>query len=319
MEMKSRRAYLMEPGRFELKEVDVCPGKGQILVKVAACGLCNWELNHWKGLLGEYPQTLGHEVSGYVAEIGEGVKGFSVGETVTGLLDELTGFSDYVLMSEDKCLQLKDGFNPQYGISEPVKCATTVLRAAAPEAGDYGVILGCGPMGLWCIQALAGNLLSGIIAVDVNEKRLELARGYGADYVINSKKEDVVKVISEITGGHMADFAIEGTGIPKLLNEAMNYLRRGRGRLVLMSSHESASTGFDFRPAIGKSLELRVAHPAYSLSESDDLRRAVTLMNKGTIKLEETITHVFKLDDINNAFKALESKPEGYMKGIVIP
>lgn len=50
-----------------------------------------------------------------------------------------------------------------------------------------------------------------------------------------------------------------------------------------------------------------------------DLRRAVSLMNIGAFKLEETITHVFKLDDIDNAFKALESKPDGYMKGIVIP
>ncbi len=317
--MKSRRAYLMEPGRFEIKEVDVNPGKDQILVKVAACGLCNWELNHWKGLLGEYPQTLGHEVSGYVAEVGEGVTGFKAGDIVTGLLDELVGFSDYVAMEKEKCLKLKDGFNPNYGIVEPIKCVTTVLRGAAPEAGDFGVILGCGPMGLWCIQALAGKVLSGIIAVDVDPQRLELAKKYGASHVINSKEENVVNVISQITGGHMADFVIEGTGIPKLLNEAMNYLRYGRGRLILMSSHSAESASFDFRPAIGKSLELKVTHPGYCLSEGDDLRRAVSLLNIGTFNLEETITHVFKLDDINNAFRALETKPQGYMKGIVVP
>lgn len=317
--MKTRRAYLMEPGRFEIKEVDVNPGKDQILVKVAACGLCNWELNHWKGLLGEYPQTLGHEVSGYVAGIGEGVTGFEIGDTVTGLLDELVGFSDYVAMEKEKCLKLKDGFNPHYGIVEPIKCVTTVLRGAAPEAGDFGVILGCGPMGLWCIQALAGKMLSGIIAIDVDKERLELAKKYGATNFINSREEDAVKAISQVTGGHMADFVIEGTGIPKLLNEAMNYLRYGRGRLILMSSHSAESTGFDFRPAIGKSLELKVTHPGYCLSESDDLRRAVSLLNIGTFDLEETITHVFKLEDINNAFRALETKPQGYMKGIVVP
>lgn len=317
--MKSRRAYLMEPGRFELKEVELNPGKNEILVKVAACGLCNWELNHWKGLLGEFPQTLGHEVSGYVAEIGEGVTGFKIGDTVTGLMDQLVGFSDYVVMEKEKCMKLKDGFNPHFGISEPIKCVTTVLRGAAPEAGDFGVVLGCGPMGLWCIQALAGNTLSGLIAIDVDDKRLELARKYGATCVINSKKEDPEKKISEITEGHMADFVIEGTGVPKLLNEAMNYLRCGRGRLVLMSSHSSDCSGFDFRPAIGKSLEIRVTHTGYCLSESDDLRRAVNLLNTGAFNLEKIITHVFKLEDINDAFKVLETKPDGYMKGIVIP
>lgn len=317
--MKSKRAFLMEPGRFEIKEVDVYTGKGQILIKVSACGLCNWELNHWKGQLGENPQTLGHEVSGYVVEIGENVTGFSIGDIVSGLLDELVGFSDYVLMGNDKCVKLKDGSNPHYGFAEPLKCVTTVLRGAAPEVGDYAVIIGCGPMGLWCIQALSGNMLSAIIAIDVDESRLALAKKYGAAYVINSKKENVEKVISELTGGHMADFVIEGTGIPKLLNDAVNYLRKGRGRLILMSSHDSASTEFDFRPAIAKSIELKVTHPSYSLSESDDLRRAVSLLNMGTFKSEEMITHVFKLDDINNAFRVLESKPSGYIKGIVIP
>jgi len=155
-------------------------------------------LNHWKGQLGEYPQTQGHEVSGYVAETGEGVTGFNTGNIVTGLLDQLVGFSDYVVIwTNDKCLKLKDGFNPHYGIVEPVKCIITVLRGVIPEAGDYGVIQGCGPMGLWCIQALSGNMLSGIIAIDVDENRLVLAKKYGANYVINPNINDFALYIAE--------------------------------------------------------------------------------------------------------------------------
>lgn len=62
--MKTRQAWLVEPKRFELRETELSPGPGQLLLKIAVCGLCNWEQNHWLEQLGKYPQTLGHEWSG---------------------------------------------------------------------------------------------------------------------------------------------------------------------------------------------------------------------------------------------------------------
>lgn len=317
--MKTRRTFLMEPGKFEIREIDIKPEKSQLLVKVAACGLCNWELNHWKGILGKCPMPLGHEVGGWVTETGEGVTGFSVGDPVTGLLDDLSGFSDYVLMSVGSTHKLNRDIDPKFALAEPLKCIVTVLRGAAPEVGDFGVILGCGPMGLWCIQALSGRMLGALIAIDIDDDKLRLAKKFGATHIINSDRENAEKEICDATGGHMADFVIEGTGIPRLLNEAMSYLRTGRGKLVLMSSHESVSSSFDFRPAINKSLELRVTHPMYSLDTGDDLRRAVSLINNGVFKLDKVVSHTFRLDEMDKAFLILEHKPAGYLKGAVIP
>jgi len=242
----------------------------------------------------------------------------NAGDPVTGLLDD-AGFSDYTLMNINYCHKLNRDIDPRLALAEPLKCIVTVLRGAAPEVRDIGVILGCGPMGLWCIQALAGKTLSALIAIDIDDNKLKLAKKYGATHAINSRKENTEKAICDISSAHMADFVIEGTGIPRLLNEAMSYLRQSRGRLVLMSSHESASTSFDFRPAISKSLELIVAHPGYSQNTADDLRRAVNLINNGVFKLDEVISHTFQLKNIDAAFQALEHKPEGYMKGIVVP
>ena len=72
--MKTKRAILVEPGRFEIEELDIAPKPGQVLVKIEVCGLCNWEKNHWKGLLGKCPQSLGHEWAGTVVETGGVVK-----------------------------------------------------------------------------------------------------------------------------------------------------------------------------------------------------------------------------------------------------
>lgn len=318
--MKSRRAFLIEPEKIEIAKVDVFAEGSKVLVKVAACGLCNWELNFWKGYLNfyGYPHSLGHEWAGTVVEVGTEVKNLKVGDNVTGFADDLTGFSEYVAVREDMCCKLAPNVKLKYALGEPLKCILTVLRAAVPEAGDHAVIQGCGPMGLWCIQALSGNLLSSLIAIDIDDAKLQLAKKFGASHVINSRKEDVKKTIEEISKGHMADFAIEGTGIPALLNEAQLYLRKsGRGRLVLMSSHEEVCREFDFREAMTRAVQLIVAHPEYSTNMMDDLRRAVSYLDAGIFKVEEIVSHEFKFDDIQKAFQTLEHKPAGYLKGIV--
>ena len=194
----------------------------------------------------------------------------------------------------------------------------TVLRATAPEPGDFGVVLGVGPMGMWCVQALAGKSLAGLIAIDIDDTKLAMAKQFGATHVINSKKEDPLARIRQITDGHMADFVIEGTGINAVFNAAQDYLRAGRGRLILMSSHHDSGE-FDFRKAIDLCAEIIVPHPGYSTDPWDDFRRTVQLINNGTFVTKPLVTHEFKLSEINLAFELLEHKPAGFNKGIVIP
>lgn len=318
--MKFKRACLVEPRKFELLEVDEEPGVGEVLLKIAGCGLCNWELNFWDGNLNYlgYPHKLGHEFTGEVVKVGPGCSHLKVGDKVSSIVPDFGGFAEYRVTKEANCQVLADHIDPVYALGEPQKCVVTVLRAAAPEMGDYGVVLGVGPMGMWCVQGLKSNMLAGLIAIDVDDQKLEMAKQFGATHTINSRNEDAVARIREITEGHMADFVIEGTGIPALLNTAQDYLKTGRGRLILMSSHHD-SCQFDFRKAVDKSLELRVPHPSYSMNEFEDFRRAVLMINKGIFQNEPLITHVFKLSEIQTAFETLEHKPKGYLKGIVVP
>lgn len=318
--MKFTRACLVEPRKFGFFEVDEEPGAGQVLIKIAGCGMCNWELNFWDGHLNfqGYPHKLGHEFAGVVAAIGPDCKNLRVGDKVSAVDRGFGGFAQYRVTNEAACEKLADHIDPKYAMGEPQKCIITVLRATEPEAGDYGVVLGAGPMGMWCIQGLSGHLLSGLIAVDVDDSRLEMARSFGASHVINSAKEDVVARIREITSGRMADFVIEGTGIPSLLDSAQDYLKAGRGRLILMSSHHEACQ-FDFRKAVDRGLEFRVAHPPYSRDERDDFRRAVSFINNGTFINEPLVSHKFKLSEIQTAFETMEHKPRNFMKGLVVP
>ena len=319
--MKYRQAFLAEPYKFIIKEVEAEPKGDELLVKISSCGLCNWELNFWSGKLNflGYPHSLGHEWAGVVAQVGPDVKSFAVGDKVSGFAPDFGGFAEYKAISETVCQKLGDTIDPKYAMGEPQKCVVTVLRAIAPEAGDVGVVLGCGPMGLWCTQALAGQYLEKLIAADIDETKLAMAKTFGATHTINTKSENVSEVITAITGGRLADFVIEGTGIPALLNEAQHYLKTtGRGKLAMMSSHSSATSEFDFRIAMDKCLQITSAHPSFSHNQADDFRRAVSLINNGTFKNKEMVSHEFALDDIQAAFEALDNKPADFIKGIVV-
>lgn len=320
--MKFKRAMLVKPRQFEIFEVEEAPGPGQVLIQIAGCGLCNWELNFWDGNLNfqGYPHKLGHEFAGTVVEVGEGCTQLKVGDKVSAVDRGFGGFAEYRVTGEKACEKLGDNIDPKYAMGEPQKCVLTVLSAIDPKAADYGVVLGCGPMGMWCIQAMKGNLLGALIAVDIDDEKLAMAKRFGATHTINSSKEDEVEAIRKITQGHMADFVIEGTGVPALLDRAQDYLKVGRGsRIALMSSHHDKASSFDFRKAVDRGLTIIAAHPPYSESETDDFRRAVIYINNGTFQNKELVSHEFALEDIQQAFEMLEHKPASFLKGLVVP
>ena len=317
--MKFKRACLTKPGNFEIFEVDEEPKEGQVLLQIAGCGLCNWEINFWDGNLNfqGYPHKLGHEFTGIVKKVGPNCKRLKVGDRVSALSRGFGGYAEYRVTNECECEIISKDVKLKYAMGEPQKCIVTVLRTAHPEVGDYAVIQGCGPMGLWCIQALKGNLLSELIAIDIDQDKLELAKKLGATKIINSKEQNVVDEIKNITNGHMADFVIEGTGIPSLLNSAQDLLRVKNGRLILMSSHHDKCE-FDFRKSVDKGIDILVAHPPRSQDEKDDFRRAVNLINNHTFNSEPLVTHTYSLYEMNKAFNDLVNKPKGFIKGVVV-
>lgn len=320
--MKFKRAILKEPYFFEIREVEVDKlAPNEVLIKNAVCGVCNYDLNYWKGILVEPDGALGHEWCGIVTGVGDCVENLRVGDRVAVMPQwhHTYGYSEYSVLQENWCVKLPDSIALDEALAEPVKCIVTILRAIQPSFGDYGLIFGSGPMGQWCISGLAGNSLAGLIAVDIDDNKLDIALKNGATHVINSKKENVFERIKEITNGHMCDFIVEGTGIPSILNEVMDYAAVNcRARIILMSSHEEVCTEFDFRKMIDSSLQLIVAHPGFETNEQDEYRRTIEMMAKGVFDVKSLITHRHRLEDINEAFRLLENKPDGYVKGIVV-
>jgi threonine dehydrogenase-like Zn-dependent dehydrogenase len=309
---------LVEKGRFEIEDVEFTFGDEEVLVKGGGSGLCTSELPAWSGDKPDYPRAMGHEGWGVVVDKGRNVSDrIATGDRVSGL--PMKCYADYFVQAEWCTMRLEPSVQEQCILGEPYYCVNNVVRAAHPDIGDALAIVGLGPMGQWALQALQSPVLQSVIAVDVDDAKLEIAKAYGATHAVNPKNEDAVDTIRKITNGRMADVVVEGTGAKAGVELAAQALRPGkRPRLVIMSFFKEPIE-VNLTKLCAVAAEIICAHPGLPTDRPDHVRRTEIMINHGVFKSDHLITHRFKLEDINRAFEALASRGEGYIKGIVVP
>ncbi len=304
----------------------------EILVKVAACGVCNTDLHyidHGVPTFKKPPMILGHEASGIVQDVGAQVKNIKAGDHVLippvfscghcyncrigreniclnmiMLGNNIDGaYAEYVKVPAKDCIQLPDNLPLEESsiiadaISTPYHA---VKNRAQVRPGDSVVVLGCGGVGINVVQ-IAAAAGGSVIAVDIVDDKLDMAKRLGAKHTINtSKKNDkaVLTEIREITKGG-ADICIEAIGNPKTIEMGPSTLRPG-GRYVQVGySHKAA-------PLNAGRLMFREIEILGSMGcRPVDYPKILEMVQLKKIKLEPVITHRFKLDDINKAFDLL--------------
>lgn len=310
------------------------PDDGEILVRVAACGLCHTDLHyidHGVATAKSPPLILGHEATGIVAQVGAGVTSVKEGDRVLlpAVLPCGTCFACRT-GRENICLRLRmfgndvDGAYAEY-VKAPAKdifilpdeiplvegciiadAVTTPYHAVKNRAevrpGDSVVVYGCGGVGLNVVQfaRLAGGI---VIAVDIAEEKLEQARRLGAAAVINPKQESagVAKAVRKLTGGAGADIAIEAIGNPATMKDAFSTLRPG-GRLVVVgySDHEVA---LNAGRVMYREMEIRGSLGCRPV----DYPRVIELARTGRIEVASLVTARFPLDEINAGLDTLRA------------
>jgi alcohol dehydrogenase, propanol-preferring len=309
------------------------PDHDEILVRVAACGLCHTDLHyidHGVPTAKQPPLILGHEATGAVAQVGERVTQVKVGDRV--LLPAVLPCGACVACRtgrENICLRLRmfgndvDGAYAEY-VTAPAKdvfilpdeiplvegciiadAVTTPYHAVKNRAevrpGDTVVVYGCGGVGLNVVQfaRLAGGI---VIAVDIADEKLDHARRLGAAEVINAGQESagVAKAVRRITGGG-ADIAIEAIGNPATMKEAFGSLRPG-GRLVVVgySDHEVA---LNAGRIMYREMEIRGSLGCRPV----DYPRVIELARTGRIEVASLVTARFPLDEINTGMDTLRA------------
>ncbi|EQB63313.1 MAG: 6-hydroxycylohex-1-ene-1-carboxyl-CoA dehydrogenase [candidate division Zixibacteria bacterium RBG-1] len=299
----------------------------EILVKVAACGVCHTDLHyidHGVPTFKKPPVILGHEPSGTVAEIGEKVTNFKIGEKVLLPAVLTCGRCDYCRTGRENICTAQemlgnnvDGAYAEY-VKAPAKDAFhlpdeiplvegsiiadaistpfhAVKNRAGVKPGDTVVVFGCGGIGINIIQV--SKAVGGIVwAVDILEKKLDWAKKFGADYLVNSREtDDVAKKIRKLTGGG-SDFAFEAIGNPATIQQAFNCLRTG-GRLVMVG-YSPGDVLLSAARIMYREMEIMGSLGCRPV----DYPKIIELVKMGKLKVKELVTHKFKLEEINNAF-----------------
>jgi 6-hydroxycyclohex-1-ene-1-carbonyl-CoA dehydrogenase len=315
---------------------------GEVLLRVAACGLCHTDLHyldHGVPTFRKPPIILGHEAAGVVDRIGPGVSGIAPGDRVLAPSVWACGRCRYCRAGrENLCADLvMPGNHVHGGFAEflavpakelvrlppelPLERACVIADAVSTpyhavkqrgqvRAGDTVAVVGCGGVGLNVVQcaALAGAT---VIAVDLNDARLALAKRMGARHTINpTATERVDKHVRTLTDGGV-DVAFEVVGNPKTIDLAFNLLRKG-GRLVVIGfSHEAV-------PINAAKLMFYELELVGSLGCGGGLYpEIVALVASGRIDLEPIVSGTFPLDRINEGFDRLR-RGEG-VRWVVTP
>jgi L-iditol 2-dehydrogenase len=345
-----RAAVIRAPMDFGVEDVPVpdCP-PGGFLLKVHACGLCGSDLRtlrsgHHRVTL---PWIVGHEVSGTVAEVGEGYAGeWGVGEMLSvGPLvfcgecrfcargrPELCeryreiaqawpgGFAEYLAVPPEAVAhgtiaRVPEGLDPAVAaIAEPVSSCVHAQEKGAVAAGDAVVVIGAGPVGCTHVSLARSHGAGPVIIADVNPARLELAAAFGPDHIVNSAQADLVAEVRRLTDRRGADVVVTANPVPETQVQAVEMAAKG-GRVLVFGGlpKDRACPGINTNLIHYNALSVigtTIFAPRHQ-------QRALALLASGAVPGDRLITHRFALDEFaEGAGLALEGK---VLKAVFLP
>ena len=306
---------------------------GQVLVKIHYSGICGSQLGEIDGAKGPdayLPHLLGHEASGTVIAIGPGVKHVKPGDLVVlhwrkGLGIEgappvyqwngkklnagwIATFNEYAIVSENRVTAIPTESDME--VAALFGCAVTtgfgvVENNAQVRIGESVVVFGAGGVGLNIVQAASLVSAYPIIAVDLYDGRLALAKEMGATHLINASKVDAEKTIQDIIQKHGLDCFIDNTGNPKMI-ELGYRITKPQGRVILVGVPRKGNDTTIYSLPLHFGKRISGSQGGEAIPQTD-IPRYHQLFNNGRIKLKELITETYPLEEINAAIARMRS------------
>ncbi len=339
---------LSEPSKLDITD-DMprpVPGPSEVLIRIVACGICGSDVHGYDGSSGRRipPLVMGHEASGTVAEVGEGVHQFAVGDRVTfdstvycgeceycrigevNLCDnrQVVGvscgdyrrhgaFAEYVVVPERIVYRLPNqlGF-AEAAMLEAVSVALHAVREAGLRGGEIALVIGSGMIGLLTLQAARAAGCSRVYIADIDPSRLALAREMGADDAIHASCAELVAQVQRLTGGKGVDVVFEAVGRNQTVAGAIDSVRKG-GTVVLIGNITPEVT-LPLQKVVSRQIRLQG-----TAASSGEYPEAIELMRTGAIRVGPLITAVAPLEDGPRWFERLHRGEPNLMKVVLTP
>jgi L-iditol 2-dehydrogenase len=332
---------------FEVQDMpDPAPGPRDVIVRVKACGICGSDVHGMDGSTGRRrpPIVMGHEAAGVVEEVGAEVEGYKVGDRVTfdstiynpesffskrgminlcddrrvlgvscedyrqhGAFAEMVSVPSHILYALPAHMTYE-----QAALVEPVSIAVHARNLTPLDPGDTAVVFGTGLIGLMMVQVLKHTPCKQIIAVDIDDRKLEVAREMGATHLLNSGKGDLTSAIKDVTAGRGADVAFEAVGIEPTVRAAVTGVRKG-GTVTLIGNL-AKDVSIPLQAVVTRQIRLQG-----SCASAGEYPECLELIGSGKVKVDPFISATGSLDEGASWFDRLYKKEPGLMKVVLKP
>lgn len=336
----------------EYKHLDVADvpvpvvGAQDVLVRVAACGICGSDVHGYDGSSGRRipPIVMGHEAAGVVAGVGSEVRGFRVGDRVTfdstvfcgecefcrrgevnlcdnrqvigvscGEYRRAGAFAEFVAVPERVVYRLPDGLGfAEAAMLEAVSVALHAVRVSELKGGETALVIGAGMIGLLTLQAARAAGCSRVLIADVDETRLKLAAELGADATLLASGDALVQEVMRLTSGRGVDVVLEAVGRDETVTGAIECVRKG-GTVTLVGNIAPKVT-LPLQRVVTRQIRLQG-----SCASAGEYGLAMELMAAGKIKVGPLITAVAPLSDGPGWFARLYAREPNLMKVVLDP
>ena len=335
------------PLQFDLRDVpEPKPSDEEVLVRVKACGICGSDVHGYTGKTGRRipPIIMGHEASGMVEAVGKNARNVAVGDRITfdstvycnqcsacrqGRVNlcqnrKILGVStpafrrdgamaEYVVVPWWTTYRLPEAVSfEEAALIEPASVSLHAARITPIDVNDVVVVVGAGQIGLFAIQAVRVRGAGTIIALDMREERLALARQLGADVTINPGKADVAAEMRRAVGRPHADAVLEAVGTEASVQLAMDLTKLG-GHVTLIGN-VTPRIQVNLQDIVARELTLRG-----SCAIAGEYRACLDMMAAGRIQAKPLISKIVPLAEGQAAFDALHRGDAGLMKIVLRP
>ena len=320
--------------------------KNEVLIRVKACGICGSDVHGYDGSSGRRipPLIMGHEAAGLIEECGAEVSGFSKGDRVTfdstvycgkcsyckkgqvNLCDNRMvlgvscedyrrhgAFAEFVAVPSHIIYKLPDTFPFEHAaMIEAVSVAVHAVGRISFDSGDKSLVVGAGMIGLLLIQAIRSAGCREIIAVDMDNDRLSLAKKLGATQAINSQEVDALSFILNETGGQGVDKSFEVVGATPTVQLSIHAVRKGGS--VVMVGNLAPEVELPLQSVVTREISL-----FGTCASAGEYPKCIELMADGSIQVDPLISAKAALEEGPEWFERLYGREPGLMKVILNP
>ena len=289
-------------------------GNDEVLVKTVACGVCSGDVFIYQNRaeLATTHGQLGHEASGEVTAVGQNVTAFQPGDLVTSLAQP--AYADYFVASANQLVKLPLGIGPTYALGEAVACCVHAANRFGIQPGDQVAIVGCGFMGLICLQLVNYQQAGFICAIDPVVERLEMAKQFGAKTTYSpqkSKSSDILAVHGEF------DVVIEVAGTQSAIDLSTELVKQ-HGRIILVGYHQTNNglRTVNMQQWNYKAIDVVNGHVRRQDEKVAAMQQGMLLMQQGHIHTKPMVSF-YDFSETERAFQELTNGTPHLLKAVL--